>query len=65
LPSVVIVIAITVITFAAVVPATFLLLATVGTAAGLDPLLRIVAQCLILVTGETGPAPRIQPHLLT
>lgn len=80
LPSVVIVIAITVITitviamtliaimalaFVAATPVDIFFLATVGTAAGLDSSLHVVAQRLIPVTRETGPALRIQPQVPT
>jgi hypothetical protein len=75
LPSVVIVIAITIFTitvfaimalaFVAAAPVNILFLATVGTAAGLDPLWRIVAQRLISVARETGPAMSIQSQVLT
>jgi hypothetical protein len=75
LPSVVIVIAITIFTitvfaimalaFVAAAPVNFLFLATPWTAAGLDPLLRVVAQRLISIARETGPAISIQPQVPT
>lgn len=64
-PPILIVIAITVIAIVAAFPVTFLLLAAPWAAAGFDPRLHIVAQRLILVTWETGPALRIQPYVPT